>query len=147
MCESKLPDTSNVSARTFNADDLKTVKQHVVSARAIVRTIALAVKAQLDGSINYESDGAERWQPVVDLATTKFEHARSLLTEKRDAPLVDWYTPHCLLEAMGAALWHGHTRIESEQLDGDELDTMAQVAIELFDSLMLELEAKEVNHG
>lgn len=138
--------TPDIAARTFSAGDLQTVARHVAAARAVVRTIELAVKAQLDGSINYENNGPERWQPAIDLAAAKLNLVREVLGDKLDSPPVDWWTPLCVLEAMGAALWHGNTRIQSEQLDGDDLDTMAHVAIELFDSLTLELEAKVVSH-
>lgn len=136
----------DIAGSTFGAGDLKTVMQHVAASRAVVRTIELAVKAQLDGSITYENNGAERWQPAIDLAAAKLELAREVLGDKLDSPPVDWWTPLCVLEAMGAALWHGNTRIQSEQLDGDDLDTIAHVAIELLDSLMLGLEAKGVSH-
>lgn len=136
----------DIAGSTFGAGDLKTVMQHVAAARAVVRTIELAVKAQLDGSMTYENNGPERWQPAIDLAAAKLDLVREVLGDKLDSPPVNWWTPLCVLAAMGAALWHGNTRIQSEQLDGDDLDTMARVAIELFDSLMLELAGKEASH-
>lgn len=134
--------TPKTSVQIFGPGDLRAVELHVVAARAVLRTVRIAVQAQLDGSVNYENNGVERWQPAVDFATIELSFARDLLIEKRDAPFVDWWTPLSLLEATGAALWHANSCSKSERLDNVELDTVVRLAIELLDSMREDMEKK-----
>ena len=130
------------SVQIFGPDDLRALELHVIAARAVLRTVRIAVQAQLDGSVNYEDGGVERWQPAVDLAFTELAFARDLLIEKAGSPVIDWWTPLSLLEATGAALWHANACEKPERLDNVELDTVVRVAIELLDSMREDMEKK-----
>ena len=133
---------ATTSVQIFGPDDLRALELHLVAARAVLRTVRIAVQAQLDGSVNYENNGVERWQPAVDLAFTELAFARDLLIEKAGSPVIDWWTPLSLLEATGAALWHANACEKPERLDNVELDTVVRVAIELLDSMREDMEKK-----
>ena len=146
MKNSQLGATPKTSVQIFGPADLRAVELHVIAARAVLRTVRIAVQAQLDGSVTYENNEVQRWQPAVDLAVTKLALARDVLIDKAGSPAVDWYTPLSLLEAAGAALWHTTACAKSERLDFVELETVVQVAIELLDSMREDMEKKEVSH-
>jgi len=132
----KLTEASVGTARDFDASDAALIIQHVTAARAVLRTVALAVNAQIDGSVEYDNNKTERWQPAIDAACTKLEAVRDVLIKTRSAPGVDWWTPLALMEAIGAALWHGNGLSQGERLEDVELATVAQVAIDSLDALM-----------
>lgn len=125
-----------ISPQLFGPGELALIIQHVRAARAVLRTVALAVAAQIDGSVIYENNDTERWQPAIDEACAKLMAVRDVLLKTAGAPSSNWWTPLSLLEAIGAALWHGNACAPSEALDMDELVIVSEVAIELLDSMI-----------
>lgn len=71
--------------------------------------------------------------------------ARNLLLQMGGAPPSDWWTPLSLLEAIGAALWHGNVCAPSEALSMDELVIVSQVAIELLDLMIEGFESETIS--
>ena len=130
----------------FGPGDIQLAIQRVTAARAVLRTVALAVDAQLDASMAFDNNGVERWQPVVELAVYKLSDVRDMLIHKSAAPALDWFTPLGFLEAISGALWHGNACAVTERLEHAELSTAARIAIELLDSLMLVLEKEGTSH-
>lgn len=120
----------------FSAKDARLVIGNITAARVILRAVALAAGAQLDGSVSYENNNTERWQPAVDAACVRLQNVRDVLIHTGSAPNVDWYTSLTLLEAMGAALWHGNACLQGDKLEEVELESLAQVLIESLDSMM-----------
>lgn len=120
----------------FSATEAALVIGNITASRAILRAVALAARAQFDGSVSYENNNTERWQPAVDAACVRLQAVRDVLMQTGTAPSVDWYTSLALLEAMGAALWHGNACLQSDKLEEVELERLAQVAIESLDSMM-----------
>lgn len=128
--------TKDALGGTFSATEAALVIGNITASRAILRAVALAARAQFDGSVIYENNNAERWQPAVDAACVRLQAVRDVLMQTGNAPSVDWYTSLTLLEAMGAALWHGNACLQSDKLEEVELESLAQVAIESLDSMM-----------
>ena len=138
--------TPKNSPQLFGPADMALIIQHMEAARVILRTVALAVDAQIDGSIQYEDNHTERWQPSIDAAGAKLMVVRDVLLGNVQAPPADWWTPLNLLEAIGAALWHGNVCTRAEALDEIELGRVTQVGIELLDSMIESFEIKGVSH-
>ena len=136
--------------RDFGPNEAALLLRNVAAARSILHAVALAAKAQLDGSIEYKNNYTGRWQPALDEVCSRLEAVRDVLIETRSAPSLDWFTPLTLAEAIAAALWHGLSmasaagRLKGEGLDEVELETIAQVVIESLDSLMGECEREGV---
>lgn len=132
------------SVRDFGASEAALVLRNVNAARAVLRVVALAAGAQDDGSISYEYNNTERWQPAVDAACGRLQAVRDVLNETRSSPNLDWFTSLALVEAIAAALWHGNACSQGEKLEASELEIVAQAAIELLDSLMEDCESEGV---
>ncbi len=115
--------------------------RNVKAARAILRVVALAAGAQLDGSVEYKDNNPERWQPAVGAACARLQAVRDVLMETSNTLCLDWFTSLALLEAIDAALWYGHSCSQGEKLEEMELGSVAQVAIDLLDSLMDDCES------
>lgn len=130
--------TLDAPVGVFSATEAALVIGNIKFARAILRAVALAARAQFEGSVNYENNNTERWQPAVDAACVRLQAVRDALMETGPAPCVDWYTSLTLLEAMGAALWHGNGCSQADKLEEVELESLAQVVIESLDSMMEE---------
>ena len=129
-------DLAKTPVRVFSADDAALVIRNVTTARAIFRAVALAAKAQSDGSVNYENNTTNRWQPALDEAMYRLQAVRDVLMESSAAPDVDWVTSLALVEAIGAALWNDSTASKADPLDEVELETLAQAVIESLDSML-----------
>ena len=129
-------DFPNLPISDFSASDAALVLRNVTAARAILRAVALAARAQFDGSVKYENNKPERWQPAVDAACDRLQAVRDVLMQTSSSPNVDWFTSLTLVEALGAALWRGNSCSQGEQLEEVELESVANTAIELLDSLM-----------
>lgn len=128
--------TSNERKGIFSAADALSVIGNIKASRAILRAVALAASAQSDGSVDYEDNNAERWQPAVDAACIRLQAVRDVLMQSAETHGVDWYTSLALLEAIGAALWHGNSCSQADKLDEAELESLAQVVIESLDLMM-----------
>lgn len=137
-------DFPGLSVRDFAASDAALVLRNVTAARAILRAVAFAARAQFDGAVEYENNKPERWLPAVDAACVRLQAVRDVLMQTGSAPNVDWFTPLTLIEALGAALWCGSSCSQGEQLEVVELESVAETAIELLDSLMEDCEAEGV---
>ena len=129
------------SAPEFGKNQATLVLRNATAARAILRVVALAARAQIDGSVQYEDNKPERWQPAVDAACDRLQAVRDVLIDSRSAPGLDWFTSLALVEALGAALWCHHTASSVDSLDELEFETAAQVAIDTLDSLLADCEA------
>ena len=140
----KLTEASAGTARDFDASDAASIIQHVTAARAVLRTVVLAVSAQNDGSIQFEHNTTDRWQPALAVACVKLVAVREVLTETRNAPPIDCFTSLTLVEAVDAALWHGSAGVHGDPLDDVELEIVARVAIESLDALMRDCEREGV---
>lgn len=124
------------AVRDFGASEAALVLRNVKAARAILRVVAMAAGAQFDGSVKYEDNNPERWQPAVDAACVRLQAVRNVLLETSNTLHLDWYTSLTLVEAISAALWYGNSCSHGEKLEEVELESVAQVAIDLLDSLM-----------
>ena len=139
-----MTEASAGTARDFDASDAASIIQHATAARAILRTVALAVSAQNDGSIQYEHNTPDRWQPALAVVCGNLVAVREALTETRNAPPVDCFASLTLVEAVDAALWHGNAGVNGGPLDDKELLIVARVAIESLDALMRDCEREGV---
>lgn len=115
----------------------------IYQARAVMRSVELAAAAQEDGSVNYfDTNSATRWGPAIEFAVQQIERVRDTAIgpiSEADAALgrVAWYTPLTIMQALGAALWHGESD-RGRAMDVDELQTAAQAVIEALDALAAE---------
>ena len=116
----------------------QTMIRAIYQARAVLRSVELAAAAQEDGAVDYDDDnGAKRWGPAIDFASKRIALVRDIATgtTSDSAPTdVAWYTSLTMLEALGAALWRGHSDTDTE-MDYCELQTAAQAVIEALDEL------------
>lgn len=116
----------------------KAMIRAIYQARAVMRSVELAAAAQEDGSVDYDDDnGAKRWGPAIDFASKRIATVRDIATgsTSHSAPTgVAWYTSLAMLQALGAALWRGHSDSDTE-MDYSELQTAAQAVIEALDEL------------
>lgn len=137
-------DANNANLRRPDANRnpaIASVMHHVNAARAIMRTVALAADALEDGSVSYDDKaGPERWNAAVGKALERMGLARDILTNKSFGMGLDWFTPHALIEALDAALWHGFSCDKPARLNERELVSAAQVAVESLDALLRECE-------
>ena len=138
----KLTKALGGSARGFGVGDAALVLRNVQDARVILRAVALASRAQFDGSIVYENNNTERWHPAVDVACVRLQAVRNVLLETSHTLNLDWFTSLALVEAIAAALWHGSAGLQGDKLEEVELQSIAQVAIASLDFLMQECEAE-----
>lgn len=139
------------AVRAFGSVEAALLIRNVNAARVILRTVALAARAQFDGSIEYKKDNhTGRWQPALDEVCSRLEAVRDVLIEAGSAPPLDWFTPLALAEAIAAALWHGVSMAsaaghsQGDGLDEVELETATEVVIESLDSLMTECASEGV---
>lgn len=121
-----------------NADASKAMLRAIYQARAVMRTVELAAAAQEDGSVNYgDSNCATRWGPAIEFAASRVRSVRDMAMGAEAGAVgtaVAWYTPLTMLQALGAALWHGET-VRRGSMDLDELQTAAQAVIEALEAL------------
>lgn len=113
---------------------------HIITARAIVRTVALAADALKDGSVQYEDQaGPQRWSAAVAKALEHMSLASDALLNAPIALGVDWPTPYALVDALDAALWQSGQSAFNEKmqrLTADELVSAAVAAVESLDTLL-----------
>ncbi|MDP2018644.1 hypothetical protein [Hydrogenophaga sp.] len=134
-CDTSTPE----KVMPFTSADAHRVREWVLQARAIVRAVALAVTAQEDGSVSYDNGPEERWWASLDLVCSKLGAVRDLLSSRRNAPDVDWFTPLNVLEAVGAAAWHATgSRAGEDQLDAEEIRLALGVEVECLERLASE---------
>lgn len=146
--------TNQVSAgavRDFGSGEAALLIRNVNAARVILRAVALAAQAQFDGSIEYSNNDTGRWQPALDEVCSRLEAVRDVLIDTSSAPILDWFTPLALAEAIAAALWHGMSvasmaagHSKGDGLEEVELATAAQVVIDSLDSLMAQCASEGV---
>lgn len=132
-------------ARRFTAADGADMCRNVNQARAICRAVAIATEAQIDGSVVYDDPEPSRWGPAIDMACERLNEVRTALTETAEGPNYNWWTPLNLLEALGAAMWHGagpgHDDQKDHVLDHEELASFMSVAIAALDAVLQEYSA------
>ena len=138
----KLTTASGGSVSGFGVADAALVLRNVQDARSILRAVALAARAQSDGSIVFENNNTGRWHPAVDVACVRLQAVRNVLLETGHTLNLDWFTSLALVEALAAALWRGSAGFQGDKLEEVELESVALVAIESLDSLMQECEAE-----
>jgi hypothetical protein len=148
MSEKNIPQqnpriTLAASVRRFGASEAALMMSNVKAARSILRTVILALEAIDDGSASFDG-GTERWEPAVSEACTRLCAVRSVLIESASPPNLDWFTPLNLVEALDAALWHGHSCSRGEQLSSEEVIFAAQVVIDSLDTLTQEFEGLNI---
>ncbi|MBP8019394.1 MAG: hypothetical protein KAY82_05105 [Hylemonella sp.] len=121
----------------------------VRGARAILRTVILAIRAQEDHSIVFDDKaGTERWSPAVGEALERLGAVRSVLVNAKNGHFVDWVKPINLVEAVDAALWHGYTCPPDDGLKPQELLTALKMSIGAIDELLRQCEMVcGVTHG
>lgn len=136
MAGKQSDDSASSPAQQFAAGDAALLLRNVTAARSILRAVALAARAQHDGSVEYKDNNTMRWGPAVDEACTRLQVVRDLLMETSAAPNLDWVTSLSLSETIAAALWQGHCCSKGEGLEAVELESVAEVAIESLDSLL-----------
>lgn len=121
----------------FTCADATCLREWAQQARSIVRAVALAVAAQKDGSVSYEDDGSlDRWWAALDLVCAKVMAVRDLLSGRSGAPVLDWFTPLSVVEALGAASWHSTSSpVAVDRLDAEEIQLSLGVAAECLDLL------------
>lgn len=123
-------------ADAYTCDDARIGVQHAMQAAAILRSVQLAVVAQDQGAVRFDSGGLSRWAPAVGTAVARVALVRDSLMEKAEAPEVDWCAALALLEAFDAALWHcASGGAHGVRMEADEVTRMAQVTIEELDRL------------
>lgn len=123
---------SNV--RHLTLADAKCMHEWVQQARAIARSVSLAVTAQEDGSANFDNSPSERWWAALDVVESKVAAVRDMLSNRRDAPPVDWFTSLNVVEALGAAAWHA-SGSAGDRLDSGEFQHVLGVVVESLDDL------------
>lgn len=120
--------------------DIASVK--VSEAQAVCRVVSLATAALIDESVQYPDSNAYRWRPAIETARARIQEVGNILVEVLDPPKVDWWTPLCLLEALGAAMWHCDTPGGDATIFHDELEAFMRVIRGSLDDL-----AKGLSNG
>lgn len=130
--------TSLSEPTKLNSSEVEKLLRNAWAAKAILRTVILAVKAQEDGSISYDDKaGTERWSPALGEVCCRLGLVRDVLMNNGDHLAIDWYTPLILAEALDAALWHGYTCAQQVRLDCEEFTCAAQVVVDSIDELLI----------
>lgn len=134
--ETVTPLATSARSDRYTPDDARMGLQQAMQAKAILRSVQLAVAAQEDGAVVFDGGGAVRWGPAIGAAAARVALVRDSLMEKSGAPAVDWTAALVLLEAFDAALWQSAGRdAQTERMQADEVSDMAQVAIDELDRL------------
>ena len=138
-------DNENVQQDFFASDAVGLVRVNVATARALLRTLILALEAVEDGAILFKEDpGPARWSNVLSQVCKRLVTVRTALTESVSAPSVDWWTPLNLADALDAALWGAATGKRVWGLEGPEVISAAQAVIDSLDALMEDIQSVEV---
>lgn len=129
--------------RRFEESHAKDMHRAVAEARSICRVVAMAIDAQMDGSVSFDDATVARWGPSIDAASHRLRTVGSILGETVGSPpTCDWWTSLNLLEALGAAMWHCQGPVRSMGLlEESELASFMCVVIESLDELLQECEA------
>lgn len=122
-----------------NPFDVALALAKVREARAILVTVALAVEAQLDGSVVFSYNKLNRWEPSIDEAFACLRVVQDMLLETTCGSCA-WHVPMNLLEALGCALCGGI--FPAKPLEAQELQTVVQVLTRLLDELRDELQGQ-----
>lgn len=126
----------------FSSSNGASVVRNVQAARAILRTVVLAIGAQEDGSVSFDDDsGSSRWNPITGDACSRLRAVRAELMETACAPDLDWVTPLALAEALDVALWFGYSCKDENRLSNLEAISAAKVVIDSLDVLLQECDA------
>lgn len=120
-------------AARFGSEHLGAIERDLESARVILRTVLLALRAEDNGSISHPDNlGASRWSPAIGSVLRRLTSVRRALMDTADAPPIDWPTPFTLVSALDSALWDGSCTT-APVLASDEAQLAIQVAIDSID--------------
>lgn len=129
----------------FSSSNVASVVRNVQAARAVLRTVVLAIESQEDRSTCFDDKlGTSRWHSTIELVCSRLEVVRDEFIETATAPFLDWFTPLTLAEALAAALWYGHSCKDDERLSNLEAVGAANAVIDSLDGLLQECEAAEL---
>lgn len=127
----------------FPTESLERLRQRVRHARAMLRTVMVAIQAIEDGSVNFDSmevdAEAQRWSPIAAAAREELIAVRdTAMNSPVDSPAaaLDWYTPLAQLEALSAALWYDGCRRSGERLESWEIFDAAEAIVVSLDELL-----------
>lgn len=134
--ETPHPKSAGGEDGAFGPSDAALVLGAVRSARAVLRTVLLAVKAQHDRSVEYDHNETDRWNAAIGVAADKLRQVRDALIGTAGAPCLNWVTPLVLVEALEAALWYSAGFARDDSLDVNEHMSVLDVAIEAVDGLL-----------
>lgn len=126
----------------FSSINVASIARNAQAARAVLRTVALAIESQEDGSVSFDdTSGTSRWGSAIGSVCSRLQSVRDELTGTCGAPYLDWFTPLTLAEALDAALWYGHSCKDDERLSNFEAVSAAKVLIGSLDELLQECDA------
>lgn len=141
LAKEKAPPTE----QRFSSSNVASVARNAQAARAVLRTVVLAIESQEDGSISFDdTSGASRWGSAIGSVCSRLQVVRDELVGTSGAPYLDWFTPLTLVEALDAALWHGYLCKDDERLSNLETISAAKVVIDSLDELLQECDAIEL---
>lgn len=127
----------------FQTESLERLRQRVRHARAMLRTVMIAIKAMEDGSVSFANTNydarAQRWSPVTAAAQEELIAVRdTCINSTLDTPAgnLDWVTPLTQIEALDAALWHSACMQSSDRLENFEVFDAAEVIVGSLDELL-----------
>lgn len=127
----------------FQAESLERLRQRLRHARAMLRTIMVAIRAMEDGSVNFGSmevdADAQRWSPLTAAARDELIAVRdTCINSTCDSPASawDWMKPLAQIEALDAALWYGGCARSGDGLENPEIFDAAEAIVGSLDELL-----------
>lgn len=123
---------------SYGYADAKEALAKVSQATAIMRSVSLAVDAQVDGAARFDDNEYYRWWPAIDAACERIKAIRDAIVNKANCPIsVNWWTSLSLLEAIAAATWSANGT--ANDMDPEEIQAMADAAIQELSVLQRQL--------
>lgn len=127
----------------FQTESLEQLRQRLRHARAMLRSVMVAIRALEDGSVNFGSmevdADAQRWSPLTAVVRNELIAVRdTCINSACDSPAAtwDWMTPLAQIEALDAALWYGGFARSGDCLDNLEVFDAAEAIVCTLDELL-----------
>ena len=134
------PQSINAAAgsigEVFGPQHMSNVVAQLETARVILRTVSLALRAEEDGKVSHSDKvGAARWSSATAAALVRLKGVRDLFNETSAAPALDWVTSLTLIDALDSALIEGYCS-SGELLTPEETSLALGIIIDELDNLL-----------
>lgn len=127
----------------FKTESLEKLRQRLRHARAMLRSVMVAIRAIEDGCVNFGSmevdADAQRWSPLTAVVRNELIAVRdTCVNSVCDSPVAewDWLTPLAQIEALDAALWYGVCMPSGDGLDNLDVFDAAEAIVGTLDALL-----------